>query len=127
MSDWNTDVTQEFDDYEEIKPKWLWLIIGYTLTILMLVVAIFFRTSGEIAWISYIGLWIVSLATYLTPFALFAMKDFDLIAKNPNADPVGRQNLPFFRTGLLLFGFVVSMIFVYLAAEEISRNLNAVT
>ena len=127
MSDWNTDVTQEFDDYEEIKPKWLWLIIGYTLTILMLVVAIFFRTSGEIAWISYIGLWIVSLATYLAPFALFAMKDFDLIAKNPNADPVGRQNLPFFRTGLLLFGFVVSMIFVYLAAEEISRNLNAVT
>jgi hypothetical protein len=73
------------------------------------------------------GLWIVSLATYLAPFALFAMKDFDLIAKNPNADPVGRQNLPFFRTGLLLFGFVVSMIFVYLAAEEISRNLNAVT
>jgi hypothetical protein len=127
MSDWNTDVTQEFDDYEVIKPKWFWLIIGYTLTILMLLVAILFRTSGEIAWLSYMGLWIVSLATYLTPFALFAMKDFDLIAKNPNADPVGRQNLPFFRTGLLLFGFVVSMIFVYLAAEEISRNLNAVT
>jgi hypothetical protein len=54
------------------------------------------------------------------------MKDFDLIARNPNADAVGRQNLSFFRTGLLLLGFLVSMVFVYLAAEEISRNLNAI-
>jgi hypothetical protein len=128
MSDWGSGDTDTYEDeYLEIKPQWLWLILGYTFTLLMLIVAILFRSSGEMAWLSYIGLWLVSLAAYLAPFALFAMKDFDLIAKNPNADAVGRQNLPLFRNGLLLSGFVVSMIFVYLAAEEISRNLNAVT
>jgi hypothetical protein len=127
MSDWGGTVDEDYEVYEEIKPKWLWLIIGFALTISMLLVAIFFRTSGELAWLTYITLWLVSLASYLAPFALFAMKDFDLIAKNPNADPIGRQNLPFFRTGLLIFGFIVSMIFVYFAAEEISRNLNAIT
>ena len=127
MSDWGATGDEDYEVYEEIKPKWLWLAVGYSLTLLMLLAAIFFRASGELAWLTYIALWLFSLATYLTPFALFAMKDFDLIAKNPNADPIGRQNLPFFRTGLLIFGFVVSMIFVYLAAEEISRNLNAVT
>lgn len=126
MSDWATSDTEDYEKYEVLKPKWFWLIIGYALTLLMLVVAIVFRASGETAWLTYIGLWILSLASYLTPFALFAMKDFDLIAKNPNADPRGRQNLPLFRTGLLLVGFVVSMVFVYLAAEEISRNMNAI-
>lgn len=127
MSDWGTTNDESYEEYQKIKPSWLWLIVGYGLTLVMLLVAVFFRTSGELAWFSYIAIWLFSLATYLAPFALFAMKDFDLIAKNPEADPVGRQNLPFFRNGLLLSGFVVSMIFVYLAAEEISRNLNAVT
>jgi len=127
MSDWGATGDEDYEVYEAIKPKWLWLIVGYSFSFLMLLVAIFYRTSGELAWLTYIALWLFSLATYLTPFALFAMKDFDLIAKNPNSDPIGRQNLPFFRTGLLIFGFVVSMIFVFLAAEEISRNLNAVT
>jgi len=126
MSDWATIETEDFEEYEVLKPKWFWLIVGYSLTLLMLVVAIVFRAAGATAWLTYIGLWILSLASYLTPFALFAMKDFDLIAKNPNSVSDGRQNLPLFRTGLLLVGFVVSMVFVYLAAEEISRNMNAI-
>lgn len=127
MSDWGSTEYQDSDYLENIKPEWLWLAVGYSLTLLMLLAALFFRTSGELAWLSYLALWLVSLASCLAPFALFAIKDFDLIAKNPNSHPIGRSNLPFYRTTLLIFGFVVSMIFVYLAAEEISRNLNAVT
>ena len=118
-------VSEEYG--EDLKPKWVWLVIGYVLTTLMLVVAILFRTSGESAWLFYVALWILSLASYLTPFALFAMQDFDLRAKNLEKEVRGDSNLPLFRTSLLIFGFVVSMFFVYLAAEEISRNLNAIT
>jgi hypothetical protein len=128
MSDnWGSADDTVFDDSDEIKPNWLWLRIGYLLTVLMLVVSIFFRASGELAWLLYMGFWALSMATYLVPFALFAMKDFDVRAKNPAEEISGDGNLRLFRTSLLIFGFIVSMIFVYLAAEEISRNLNAVT
>ena len=128
MSTWDTEQSdQTWSDYEEVKPKWFWLITGYILTSTMLAFSFLFRSSGINAWAVYLGIWLLSLLTYLAPFALFAMKDFDLLAKNPNADAVGRRNLPLYRTTLLIFGFVVSMIFVYLAAEEISKNLNALT
>jgi hypothetical protein len=73
------------------------------------------------------GFWALSMVTYLVPFALFAMKDFDVRAKHPTEEITGDGNLRLFRTSLLILGFAVSMIFVYLAAEEISRNLNAIT
>jgi len=129
MSDWGISDYQGFDGGQElsvVKPKWTFLVIGYLLTSIMLLIALLVRPTGSGSWIVYVLLWLSTLAAYLIPFSAFVTQDFDLVAKNPNADHLGRQNLGLFRNGLLLSGFLVSMIYVYLAAEEISRNLNAI-
>ena len=109
----------------EGKAPWIWLVLGVSALLVLLALSFFLKPSGDDVALGYLIYWIVSLAAFLIPFGFFVTGDLKqrstsvFYYSNPKTVSTVR--------GLyLVFGLLISTVFVYGLADELSRILNVV-
>ena len=107
------------------KAPWHFLGIGATSSLVLVGIWLFLRPSGDFIITGNLIFWVLSMVAYLGPFMLFAIGDMKARSAsifyytNP-------KTVSLVRGIYLAFGLVLSTVFVYGAADELSRFMNTV-
>jgi len=107
------------------KAPYHWLLIGFSLALLEVVLFIIFQPSAESALLANSLLWILNLGITLTPFALFVVQDISIKSKSTHYSS-NPDTVKIIRLVYLGFSLLVSSYFIYGVADELSRILNVV-
>lgn len=133
MSDLNSDwgggnaSTVSAGNYEAStgKAPYHWLLIGFILALLEVILFTIFQPSAESALLANSLLWILNLGITLTPFALFVVQDISIKSKSTHYSS-NPDTVKIIRLVYLGFSLLVSSYFIYGVADELSRILNVV-
>jgi hypothetical protein len=107
------------------KAPWYFLAIGAGVTLVLIASWFFVRPSGDFVVAGNLIYWVLSMAGYLVPFALFVLSEMQIRSKvtfyytNP-------KTVSGVRGIYLSIGVIVSTVFALGAADELSRLLNTV-
>jgi len=108
------------------KAPWHFLMIGAGATLLLLLVWVFVRPAGEFVILGNLLYWFVSMAAYLAPFMMFVIADMK-IRTSSTYYYTNPKTVSGVRGIYLVSGLLISTIFAYGAADELSRVLNTVS
>jgi len=107
------------------KAPWHFLFIGAAATVVLLGIWFFVRPAGDFIITGNLIFWVLSMAAYLVPFAIFVIAEMQI-----------RSTVTFYYTNpktvsgvrgiYLALGVIISTIFALGAADELSRVLNTV-
>lgn len=124
-SGWDQNTGSTSSPSAEGKAPWIWLILGASLLVVLLAISFFLKPSGDGVAIGYTIYWLISLGAFLVPFGFFVTGDLKQRSNSvfyyTNPKTVSKV-----RTIYLIFGLLVSTVFVYGLADELSRILNVV-
>lgn len=109
----------------EGKAPWVWLILGVVVLFVLIGLSFFLKPSGDAVALGYLFYWLISLASFLVPFAFFVTGD--LKQRSTSVFYITNPKTVSTVRGIYLgFGLLVSTFFVYGLADELSRIFNAV-
>ena len=102
-----------------------WLVIGVVATIVILAVYLLFQPQGDFIIAGGLIFWALSMISYLVPFWLSV--DGDLKVRSSSTYYYSNpKTISVIRGVYLAFGIVMSLVFVYGVADELSRIVNTV-